>query len=111
MVDFQINEELASTTDVIIYLISTLSGISLFILLSLYFFPISRNLNVILPVEPNSKNPISSLTNQKDKWYDYFRKDKRRKYYYLGKGWKIFQSRLVSHLIEMLLNKYLPKIE
>ena len=99
MAYFQINEELASTADVIIYIISTLSGISLFILLSLlYFFPISRNLNVILPVEPNSKNPISSLTNQKDKWYDYFRKDKRRKYYYLGKGWKIFQSRLVSHL-------------
>ena len=98
MADFQINEELASSWDVFKYIVSLLSGISLFILFSLlYFFPISKNLSII-PLEENSNNPIASIVNKNDKWYDYFRKDKKRRYYYFGKGFKINQSRIVSHL-------------
>ena len=36
----------------------------------------------------NSNNPIASIVNKNDKWYDYFRKDKKRRYYYFGKGFK-----------------------
>ena len=109
MADFQINEELATSWDVFKYIVSLLSGISLFVLFSLlYFFPISKNLSII-PLEENSNNPIASIVNKNDKWYDYFRKDKKRRYYYFGKGFKINQSRIVSHLHREVVEQVFSK--
>jgi len=109
MAEFQINEELATSWQVFTYIVSLLTGVVFFILVSLlYFFPISKNLNII-PIEENSNNPIASIVNKNDKWYDYFRKDKRRRYYYIGKGFKINQSRIVSHLHREVVEQVFSK--
>ena len=98
---FQLNEEFASISTVLIYNIFFIIGFSLFLLLSiLYFFPLRKNRHADdnLP----ESNPISSLTNKGEgkKWYNYFREKRKRPIYYLGRNFKLYKSRSISHLDE-----------
>ncbi|MEJ6505315.1 MAG: hypothetical protein QNL86_01795, partial [Crocinitomicaceae bacterium] len=74
MSKFQLYEEFASTSDVLIYNISFMIGFLLFILLSiLYFFPLRTNKDADDSI--SESNPVSTITSKGigQKWYNYFR--------------------------------------
>ena len=99
MSQFQLNEELASSRDVLIYNVSFFIGFSLFILLSiLYFFPLRTNKDADDSIKES--NPVSTITNKGigKKWYNYFREKRTRPIYYLGRSFKLYKSRSVAHL-------------
>ena len=106
MSKFQLYEEFAPVSTVLIYNIFFIIGFLLFILLSiLYFFPLRRNKDTDdnLP----ESNPVSSLTNKGagKKWYNYFRENRKRQVYYIGRRFKIYKSRSVSHLDEQVIKQ------
>ena len=106
MSKFQLYEEFAPVSTVLIYNIFFIIGFLLFILLSiLYFFPLRRNKDTDdnLP----ESNPVSSITNKGagKKWYNYFRENRKRQIYYIGRNFKIHKSRSVSHLDEQVIKQ------
>ena len=106
MSKFQLYEEFAPVSTVLIYNIFFIIGFLLFILLSiLYFFPLRRNKDTDdnLP----ESNPVSSITNKGagKKWYNYFRENRKRQIYYIGRSFKIHKSRSVSHLDEQVIKQ------
>jgi len=106
MSEFQLNEEFASMSTVLIYNIFFLIGFSLFILLSiLYFFPLRRNRDTDDNI-PDA-NPVSSITNKGEgkAWYNYFRGKRERQVYYVGRKFKIYQSRSITHLDESVVKQ------
>ena len=106
MSEFQLNEEFASVSTVLMYNIFFLIGFSLFILLSiLYFFPLRRNRDTDDNI-PDS-NPVSSITNKGEgkAWYNYFRGERERQVYYIGRKFKIYQSRSITHLDEKVVKQ------
>ena len=99
MSQFQLNEELASTSDVLIYNLSFFIGFFLFIFLSiLYFFPLRTNKYTDDSI--TESNPVSTITSKGigQKWYNYFREKRTRPIYYIGRGFKLYKSRSVAHL-------------
>lgn len=99
MIQFQLNEEFASNWDLVVYSGSFILGFTSFIALSLfYFFPTTRERGSKSTAEESSTNPIQSITQNKKKWYDYFRTEKERTFYYIGKNLKLYQSRSTHHL-------------
>ena len=103
---FQLNEELASSTNVLIYILSYLIGISFFMLLSLlYFFPKKQ----LSDSNPQSKEENFSNKNRffqkKTKWFDVNQKRIEKPFIYIGKNFKLFNSRSVKHLDEELKEK------
>ncbi|MEN9999522.1 MAG: hypothetical protein RI922_2512 [Bacteroidota bacterium] len=110
MIDFQKTEELASNSLLFVYSISFIGGFGGFILLSIfYFFPTTREKGAPLAIEESSRNPIQSMTQVKEKWYDYFRKEKERHFYYIGKGFKIYKSRPTHHLDKEIIEHVYAK--
>lgn len=104
MVNFQLSEEFASTIDVLIYVLTFLAGYLTFITLSIfYFFPTTREKGNKSHDDESSNNPIQSVTQSKEKWYDYFRTEKERTYYYIGKRLKLHQSRTTKHLDKSII--------
>ncbi len=104
MIVFQRNEELADVGSIIIYIVSFLLGFTIFIVFSiLYFFPTTREKGEQKKTEETSTTPIQSVIQHEEKWYDYFRIEKQRNYYYIGKGFKIFYSRKTEHLDKKLI--------
>jgi hypothetical protein len=104
---FQLNEEFASTSSVAIYILSYIGGIAFFMLLSLlYFFPKKHisdsdtNSN-----EENFSKKSRFLLQKKAKWFDVNQKRIERPYIYIGKNFKLFNSRSVKHLDEELKEK------
>lgn len=105
MIRFQLTEELASSGDVLYYSFVFLGGLFSFITLSiLYFFPTTKD-SVPTQISDNSSNPISSVTNRKQKWYNYFRSESPKKFIYIGRRFKLYQSRSVQHLDQELIEK------
>jgi len=99
MATFQLEQEFASGSDVALYTAGFLTGFGTFMLLSIfYFFPTTREKGERLPPEETSDSPIKSVTQSKEKWYNYFRAEKEQHYYYIGKHLKIYQSRSTKHL-------------
>ena len=103
---FQLNEELASSTNVLIYILSYLIGISFFMLLSLlYFFPKKQ----LSDSNPQSKEENFSNKNRffqkKTKWFNVNQKRIEKPFIYIGKNFKLFNSRSVKHLDEELKEK------
>mgnify|MGYP001173006974 FL=1 len=99
MSQFQLYEELASTSDVVIYNLSFVIGFFLFIFLSiLYFFPLRTNKDADDSI--TESNPVSTITNKGigQKWYNYFREKRTRPVYYIGRSFKLYKSRSVAHL-------------
>jgi hypothetical protein len=106
MSKFQLYEEFAPVSTVLIYNIFFILGFFLFILLSiLYFFPLRRNRDADdnLP----ESNPVSSITNKGagKKWFNYFRENRKRQVYYIGRNFKIYKSRSIAHLDEMIIKQ------
>jgi len=110
MIHFQKTEELASNSLIFIYSLSFLVGFGSFIMLSIfYFFPTTREKGSTFALEETSQNPIQSMTQVKEKWYDYFRKEKERRFYYIGKGFKIYKSRPTHHLDKEIIEHVYAK--
>ena len=85
---FQLNEEFASTTNVLVYIASYIGGIAFFMLLSLlYFFPKKH----ISDTDPNSNEENFDkksrfLLHKKAKWFDVNQKRIEKPYIYIGKN-------------------------
>lgn len=110
MTQFQRVEELSSFWELINYTFSFLAGILSFILLSLfYFFPTTREKGEKINQDDSSTNPIQSVTQQNSKWYNYFRTEHERTFYYIGKGLKLFQSRSTKHLDKEIIEHVFAK--
>jgi hypothetical protein len=106
MAKFQATEELASTSQILIYCASFLGGFLLFIALSiLYFFPLRRNKDQNDEDDESSQNPVSSVTTKGEKWYNYFRSESKRPIYYIGRKFKIYKSRSIQHLDQELIEQ------
>lgn len=98
MSNFQRTEELATFGTVAVYIGSFIFGFLAFIILSiLYFFPTTRDKHAPNS-EDKSSNPISSVIFKKEKWYNFFRSERPKTFIYIGKGFKLYKSRSVSHL-------------
>ncbi len=98
MIRFQKIEEIVSTASIVYYALAFLLGFFVFIIISLlYFFPTTYEKD---NDESNNvdDNPIQSVLQQNVKWYNYFRQEKERTYYYIGKNLKIYPSRSTRHL-------------
>ncbi len=100
---FQMEEEFATASEVVLFSLSFIGGILLFITLSiLYFFPMSRRHRVPTQAtdpEEESEQPIESVLHKKQgKWYAQVLLRYDRTYYYWGRGAKILKSRSVGHL-------------
>ncbi len=96
MVQFQYTQELASTTTIITYIITWLLGVLTFIVLSFfYFFPVgSRNSK-----RNSTAQPIRSwTTSSTNYWYDLYELDQEETFLYIGKGFRLNQSRSIKHL-------------
>lgn len=107
MIGFQLVEELASTGEVIMYSVSFLAGILLFLGLSfLFFFRLTKNNK---SYEAHSTEPISSVTHKNDKWYEIFRLQKDRTYIYIGKKLRLMPSRSSKHFDKELVEKIYAK--
>jgi predicted patatin/cPLA2 family phospholipase len=107
MIGFQLVEELATTGEVIMYSISFLAGILLFLGLSfLFFFRLTKNNK---SYEVHSSEPISSVTHKDDKWYEIFRRQKDRTYIYIGKRLRLMPSRSSKHFDKELVEKIYAK--
>ena len=110
MTAFQLTEELASKSNVLIYNISFLTGFLLFILFSiLYFFPLRTNKDADDTF--TESNPVSTITSKGigQKWYNYFREKRTRPIYYIGKRFKLHKSRSVSHLEKNVVESVFSK--
>jgi hypothetical protein len=106
MAKFQATEELASSSQVLLYGISFIGGFLMFIALSiLYFFPLRRNRDQSDDEEESSQNPVSSVTVKGAKWYNYFRSESKRPIYYIGRKFKIYKSRSIKHLDQELIEQ------
>lgn len=110
MTQFQRTEELADTFHLFIYSFSFLGGFAAFLLLSIfYFFPTTREKGSPIPLDESSQNPIQTITQGKEKWYDYFRKESERRFYYIGKGFKLYKSRPTHHLDKEIIEHVYAK--
>lgn len=109
MSSFQMHEEFKSFGDTLIYSISFLAGIGLFMLFSIfYLFPILRrkkNRRKILQVE----EPISSRIHKREKWYDIFKAQKDRTYIFIGKRFRFVVSRSAKHFDQELVESVYAK--
>ncbi|PHR47714.1 MAG: hypothetical protein COA32_07095 [Fluviicola sp.] len=110
IVEFQRSQELNSNSEIFILVLSFVVGISLFISISfLYFFPTNKDLFKITGKKSEDFNVKSSNVNaslhRKQSWYKYFLKVKLDRYYYIGKGFKIKQSRSSMHYDKEVLDK------
>ena len=106
MVEFQSAQEFASTGTISTYIIGFIIGFGLFILLSIfYFFPTTTEKGQKIPSEEISDNPIKSVTQSKssERWYNYFRIENETTYYYIGRNFKIYQSRTTKHLDQAII--------
>ena len=106
--NFQINEEFALTSDIIIYILSFIGGVSFFMLLSLlYFFPKKQIISdsSTSSSEESFTNKKHSFLHKKENWYDFFQYKVEKNYIYIGKNLKLYSSRSVKHLDEELKQK------
>jgi len=104
---FQSKEELATVNDIVLFNLSFIAGLLIFILLSiLYFFPLRKNRDKDDDEPDHNESLIASLTiNKNEKWYNYFRKETKRPCYYIGKRFRIYKSRSVAHLDKDLIDQ------
>jgi hypothetical protein len=110
IIDFQSSQELVSKTEIFMLASSFVVGIFLFVSISfLYFFPTNKDLYKITGKKSEDFNSKSSNVNaslhRKQSWYKYFVKVRLDRYYYIGKGFRIKQSRSSMHYDKEILDK------
>lgn len=106
MIHFQVTEEYANPTEVLLFSLSFLMGIALFLTLSwaLFFRLIKTN-----PVPGESVNPVKTMTPQNNKWYEIFRKQQEMRSLYLGRRLKVKASRSSKHFDRELVEATFAK--
>ncbi len=110
MSQFQLREEFATGTEILIYNLSFLFGIILFITLSLlYFFPLSKNQWYDNRDEIAPKIAIDSYTQPTEKWYNFFRTHGHPFYFYIAKNLVIKRSRDIRHIDKDILEGVFAK--
>jgi hypothetical protein len=107
---FQSEQEGISIGENLIFGFSLLWGIALFIALSfLYFFPTNKDLYRLTGKSPEdfvvTESTIRTSFHKRQRWFDYFTREKQDQYYYLGKNLKLKHSRGCEHYDLALLNK------
>jgi hypothetical protein len=105
---FQLNEEFASTLDILIYNFSFIGGIVVFMLLSLlYFFPKKQEhlTDTQNGTEDHFSKQSHSYIHKKEKWFDFIQSKNEKAYIYIGTKLKLYNSRSVKHLDENLKEK------
>ena len=108
---FQMDQELASRTEVALYLSFCLLGIFGFFLIAIfYFFPVSYRHNKRLQKGESESNPISSTFHRpNDRWFDTYELERDRIYIYIGNWFKLQQSRSIKHLDRTVIEKTFAK--
>tara|TARA_R110002072_G_scaffold302402_1_gene485086 strand:+ start:9294 stop:11534 length:2241 start_codon:yes stop_codon:yes gene_type:complete len=109
MAHFQNHEELESVGHIISYSFAFAIGISLFSALSFLFFFRANANKIISSNQETSSKPISSMLHKKEKWYNHFKKDKDRTSIYIGKSFRIKQSRSLKHFDQQLIENVFAK--
>jgi hypothetical protein len=110
MSQFQFQEEFATGTEILIYILSFLVGIILFITLSLlYFFPLSKNQWYENRDELAPKITMDSYTHRTEKWYNFFRSNGHPFYFYIAKNLVIKRSRDIRHIDKDILEGVFAK--
>lgn len=100
---FQMNDELTSIGNIILYLTSFYGGLAIFLTFSFYYFFRLSKKN--LKIGEHSEKPISSPFHKGSNWYLKFRTEKDRPYIYLGLKLKLMRSRSVKHLDQDLVER------
>jgi hypothetical protein len=105
MVSYQSKLEFTDIWTITMFCISLITGAFLFILLSIfYFFPTTRNKH-IEPKDDSVQTPINSVLSKQLKWYNYFRIERKRPFIYIGKRFRLHQSRNISHLDQEVIEQ------
>ncbi len=100
LIVFQYNEELASTTQISLYILGFLAGLFGFLLLAfVYFFPLNKNVKDIL----RKQNPAHLEKIQRMKRFRAFSKGKKYEYIYFSKFFILKRSRPINHYTEEML--------
>ena len=109
---FQKKHELLSHFDILILITSFLGGALLFIMMAfLYFFPTNKDLFKMTGKKAedfqSKTSNIKSTLHKKQKWYNEFLGGSEDRYYYIGKGFRLKQSRSHRHYdIDVLNNVF-----
>lgn len=111
---FQINEEHASISLTILYVLFYIMGMSTFFLLSLlYFFPSKKSFlnrfHKTDEIDELQNKPINSVLHKSKKWLDIFEQLEEKTYIYIGKKFKFHASRSVNHLDQELIERVFAK--
>jgi hypothetical protein len=106
---FQMEEEFASATSVLVYSVSYLLGFALFVFGSfLYFFPTNKDFFKISgksALDETQDEPMGSFMYKKVRWSELFRYEKDRTYIYLAGVYKRKTSRSIKHYDPEVLRK------
>lgn len=105
----QKRQEFIENTELIIFVVSFVSGCLLFISIAfLYFFPTNKDLFKITGKRAedfhDKTSNIKSTLHRKEKWYTDFLGGNDDRYYYIGRGFKIKQCRSSRHYDINVLN-------
>lgn len=101
MIRFQLNEELVSKSDVILFLLGFFLGFILFLFFAfVYFFPMNKNVKDIL----RKKSPEVLEKIQRIKRFKAFSKGKKYEYIYFSKYFIPKYSRPINHYTEEMLS-------
>ena len=107
---YQTQDELVSGAEAFSYIVFVLLGYAAFMLLSIfYFFPTTRDKVETDQEDEDVQGPIQSVTQKKDMWYDYFRKEKQRVFYFVGKNFRIYRSRSTEHIDREIIEQVFAK--
>lgn len=105
--NFQREQEYTDVANSILFIAAYLSGIIIFILLSvLYFFPMSKRNKTY---EEHAKNPFQSFILRRSNWYSVFKKEKSRQLIYIGKNLRFMVSRSTDHFDQELYERIFAK--
>jgi len=112
---FQYQEEYTSWMEIVLFCLSTIVGVTLFLLFCFaYFFPFSRNRTFYKPLEEDNdltpEEPVESFTHKlkNHQFYQLWRL-KNRTYIYIGRGVKFMRSRSIDHIDSSILEKILMR--
>lgn len=112
MAGYQWREEYASVWTVLLYGISFIIGITLFVVFSLvYFFPITNRFRLInLVTDDDGSYPYQAVFRKKEgAWYNRIFAKTQQRYLYFGRGFRIYLSRPIDHIDDTIVQKVLMR--
>lgn len=107
---FQKTQEFVTTTNLLSLILSFVAGVFIFISVAfLYFFPTNKDLFKITGKRSedfvNKSSNVNASLHKKQTWYEEFLKKSLDRYYYLGRGLRIKQSRSSIHYDRKVLDQ------